>query len=102
MRRCSCPRSQLSHVNEDNAPLGKPTGPSSQPAAGLAAANSAEGVPMRQIVNAIAKSALILALGALATLAALAPTAAADWPTRPIRWIVPYPPGGATDITARI
>ena len=27
---------------------------------------------------------------------------AADYPTRPVRWIVPYPAGGATDITARI
>ena len=61
---------------------------------------------MRQIVKAIAKSvlmsALMLAVGALAMLATLAPAASADWPNRPIRWIVPYPPGGATDITARI
>jgi tripartite-type tricarboxylate transporter receptor subunit TctC len=28
--------------------------------------------------------------------------AALDYPTRPVRWIVSYPPGGGTDITARI
>jgi tripartite-type tricarboxylate transporter receptor subunit TctC len=40
-------------------------------------------------------------------LAALSPSAigsagALDYPTRPVRWIVTYPPGGGTDITARI
>jgi tripartite-type tricarboxylate transporter receptor subunit TctC len=27
---------------------------------------------------------------------------AASWPSRPIRWIVPYPPGGGTDLMARV
>jgi len=28
--------------------------------------------------------------------------AAADYPTKPIKWIVPYPPAGTTDVLARI
>jgi tripartite-type tricarboxylate transporter receptor subunit TctC len=35
-------------------------------------------------------------------LAGIGDAAALDYPTRPVRWIVTYPPGGGTDITARI
>ena len=38
----------------------------------------------------------------LACTAALAQSPAGTWPTRPIKWIVPYPPGGITDNATRM
>ncbi len=46
--------------------------------------------------------ALVLALGLLSAFSAINPAAAADYPSRPVRWIVGYPPGGTTDVLARI
>jgi len=46
-----------------------------------------------------------LALAAFATAAALAahaPAFAIDYPTHAVKWVVPYPPGGTTDVLARI
>jgi len=46
-------------------------------------------------------SRLALALAVLCV-AATGPARAADYPTRPVKWVVPYPPAGTTDVLARI
>jgi tripartite-type tricarboxylate transporter receptor subunit TctC len=43
-----------------------------------------------------------LALIAFCLAAGVAPVRAADWPTKPIHFIVPFPPGSFADITIRI
>jgi tripartite-type tricarboxylate transporter receptor subunit TctC len=46
--------------------------------------------------------ACIFALALGAALVGAVPAFAVDYPTRPVKWIVPYPPGGTTDVLARI
>jgi tripartite-type tricarboxylate transporter receptor subunit TctC len=41
-------------------------------------------------------------LGASGVLAVAAATRADKWPTQPLRIVVPYPPGGLTDVAARL
>ena len=43
-----------------------------------------------------------LALALLVSVAGIGAAAAADYPVRPVKWVVPYPPGGTTDVLARI
>lgn len=45
---------------------------------------------------------LSITAGAVAASALPHAASALDYPTRPVRWIVGFPPGGPNDITARI
>jgi len=45
---------------------------------------------------------LKLAAAAAAALCMLAPAQAQSYPAQPIRWVVPYPAGGGTDVVARM
>jgi tripartite-type tricarboxylate transporter receptor subunit TctC len=44
----------------------------------------------------------IAAFMSAATVPMFASAQASDYPARPVKWIVPYPPGGTTDVLARI
>src|SRR5882672_5871527 len=45
---------------------------------------------------------LISVVGFMLLALTAAPVSAQDYPSRPLRFIVPFPPGGSTDIYARI
>ncbi|MGY3449365.1 Bug family tripartite tricarboxylate transporter substrate binding protein [Bradyrhizobium sp. USDA 4353] len=48
------------------------------------------------------RTALGLIASAVPSVAAIRSASAADYPARPVRFVVGYPPGGATDILARL
>ena len=55
--------------------------------------------------NPMSKTARCLVVAGAAAVLAAMPTAAAaqsDWPNRPVRFIVPFPPGGTVDPLARL
>ncbi|AOY91178.1 ABC transporter substrate-binding protein [Cupriavidus sp. USMAA2-4] len=55
-----------------------------------------------QQLGALGATPSLAALGSATLLGAPRTARAADWPTRPIRLVVPYPAGGSSDIIARL
>ena len=53
-------------------------------------------------MNCFTRLAATATLALLAAVAGSSTALAADYPTKPVKWIVPYPPGGTTDVLARV
>ena len=53
----------------------------------------------RRTLSWISALAVVAGAGVLPSLASAQP--GADWPNKPIKWVVPFPPGGAMDVIAR-
>jgi len=50
----------------------------------------------------VSRIACFAAAALLATAATVGSAFAVDYPTKSVKWIVPYPPGGTTDVLARV
>jgi tripartite-type tricarboxylate transporter receptor subunit TctC len=58
---------------------------------------------MPRLVSRVAAVAMTcIAMTCIAALAAVGAARADDYPSHPVRWLVGYPPGGSTDICARL
>ena len=55
-----------------------------------------------QETDLLKRSWTVVTFTLLALAASTGPTAAQDYPARPVKWVVPYPPAGTTDVLARI
>src|SRR5215510_9161310 len=85
--RCRVPSLASSRKAHRDGPSGTQQEPATETNAMILSMNFARG---------FAACLAALMWGGIGTASAL------DYPTRPVRWIVPYTPGGGTDITARI
>lgn len=58
---------------------------------------------MRRLIEADPSTCTVLSLACISIGAALAPSPALaqTWPSKPVRWIVPFAPGGGVDVTTR-
>src|SRR4051812_49902259 len=59
------------------------------------------GRPRRNCMTSRRTAIFMIALG-VSALVSIGTASALDYPTRAVRWVVGYPPGGATDIIARL
>jgi tripartite-type tricarboxylate transporter receptor subunit TctC len=53
------------------------------------------------MLNKLASCLAPVIFGLLSMMIGVSPANAQEWPTKSIRWIVPFPPGGAMDVIAR-
>jgi tripartite-type tricarboxylate transporter receptor subunit TctC len=58
--------------------------------------------PVRENCMTSRRTAIFMIAIGFSALASVSGASALDYPTRPVRWVVGYPPGGATDIIARL